>query len=175
MYRARGPVEMKPVGEVEFAAGVAAMSDSGIYGPTRVCAGIVGHADLRLGARARDVLEAHIRAGGGRFRGIRHITAWDPNPTLLLPSYAAAPGLMADSVFRHGLCLPGAAQSQFRRYRRWWCRPAEGSDGQAGGLPARRCVPRERRCVKLPPSPRLNRTGLATTSRPPTSDDLAET
>ena len=72
MYRARGPVEMKPVGEVEFCAGVAAMSDSGIYGPTRICAGIVGHADLTLGDRVAAVLEAEIAAGGGRFKGIRY-------------------------------------------------------------------------------------------------------
>src|SRR5438046_2385858 len=32
MRRATGPVEMQPVGEVEFANGVAAMSASGIYG-----------------------------------------------------------------------------------------------------------------------------------------------
>ena len=43
MYRADGPVEMRPVGEIEFANGVAAMSASGGYGKPRVCAGIVGH------------------------------------------------------------------------------------------------------------------------------------
>ena len=58
---------------------------------TKVCAGIVGHADLRLGARVQEVLEAHIRAGGGRFRGIRHITAWDADPTLMNPAYAPPP------------------------------------------------------------------------------------
>ena len=51
MYRADGPVEMRPVGEIEFANGVAAMSASGGYGKPRVCAGIVGHADLMIGAR----------------------------------------------------------------------------------------------------------------------------
>ena len=60
MYRADGPAEMRPVGETEFVNGVAAMSASGIYGPTRACAGIVGHVDLTLGARARAVLEAHV-------------------------------------------------------------------------------------------------------------------
>ena len=58
MYRADGPAEMRPVGEIEFANGVAAMSASGGYGKPRVCAGIVGHADLTLGARVREVLEA---------------------------------------------------------------------------------------------------------------------
>jgi predicted TIM-barrel fold metal-dependent hydrolase len=106
MHRASGPEEMKPVGETEFVNGVAAMSASGGYGKSKICAAIVGHADLRLGARVRPVLEAHIRAGGGRFRGIRHITAWDADPTLLLPSYAVTPGLMADAMFRQGFaCL----------------------------------------------------------------------
>ena len=59
MYRARGPEEMRPVGETEFVAGVAAMSESGAYGPTRVAAGIVGFADLTLGDRVEPVLEAH--------------------------------------------------------------------------------------------------------------------
>ena len=102
MRRASGPLEMRPVGETEFANGVAAMSASGTYGSTRHCAGIVGHADLTLGSRAEPVLEAHIRAGGGRFRGIRHITAWDADPTLMNPAYAPPPGLMADATFREG-------------------------------------------------------------------------
>src|SRR6185503_8886504 len=82
MYRAGGPVEMQPVGETEFVNGVAAMSASGGYGQTKVCAGIVGHADLSLGSRAEPVLTALMRAGGDRFRGIRHITAWDADSTI---------------------------------------------------------------------------------------------
>src|SRR5262245_47253761 len=63
MYRADGPVEMRPVGEIEFANGVGAMSASGHYGKTRTCAGIVGHADLAIGSRVAKVLEAMIAAG----------------------------------------------------------------------------------------------------------------
>src|SRR5713226_2764429 len=37
MYRNQGPVEMRPVGETEFANGIAAMSGSGICGKTRAC------------------------------------------------------------------------------------------------------------------------------------------
>src|SRR5258705_10771565 len=80
MYRAGGPPELRPVGETEFVAGVAAMSDSGRFGPTRVAAGIVGFADLALGDRVEPILDAHIRAGGGRFRGVRHSAAWDASP-----------------------------------------------------------------------------------------------
>ena len=38
MYRAAGPEEMRPVGEVEFVQGLAAASASGIYGPSRAAA-----------------------------------------------------------------------------------------------------------------------------------------
>ena len=48
MYRARGPEEMRSVGEVEFVQGIAAQSASGQYGPTAVAAGIVGNANLML-------------------------------------------------------------------------------------------------------------------------------
>src|SRR5215468_10146801 len=56
MHRADGPEELRPVGETEFVNGVAAMSASGGYGPTRVAAGIVGFADLVRGEAAGPVL-----------------------------------------------------------------------------------------------------------------------
>ncbi len=102
MHRADGPEEMKPVGETEFANGVAAMCASGIYGDVRVCAGIVGYADLRLGAAIRPVLEAHVAAGGGRFRGIRHIATWDPDPAMLNPAYTPAEDMLDSDAFRAG-------------------------------------------------------------------------
>ena len=107
MRRASGPLEMRPVGETEFANGVAAMSASGTYGSTRHCAGIVGHADLTLGSRAEPVLEAHIRAGGDRFRGIRHITAWDADNSVRNPAYSPPGGLLGDAAFRAGFALLG--------------------------------------------------------------------
>lgn len=102
MHRATGPEELRPVGETEFVNGVAAMSASGGYGATEICAGIVGHADLRLGARVQAVLEAHVRAGGGRFRGIRHIVAWNADASTLNPNNPAPPALLADPGFREG-------------------------------------------------------------------------
>ena len=56
MYRAHGPEAFRPVGEVEFANGVAAMSASGGYGKAAICAGIVSHVNLLLGDAARPVL-----------------------------------------------------------------------------------------------------------------------
>jgi predicted TIM-barrel fold metal-dependent hydrolase len=106
MYRASGPEALRPVGEVEFANGAAAMSASGGYGPAAICAGIVGHSNLLLGEAARGVLEAEIGAGQGRFRGIRHSSAWDADPNVAY-MYASRPkGLLLDSTFRKGFaCL----------------------------------------------------------------------
>ncbi len=102
MHRPHGPPALRPVGETEFANGVAAMSASGRYGPAAVCKGIVGYADLRLGDAVEDVLDGHLRAGGHRFRGIRQISAWDADPAAVGPANAPAPGLLADEKFREG-------------------------------------------------------------------------
>ncbi len=91
MLRADGPAEMKPVGEVEFVNGAAASTASGAYGKIRACAGIVGHADMMLGNRVEPVLAALDRAGGGRFRGIRHIVAYDADPQVMNPGNPAWP------------------------------------------------------------------------------------
>ena len=102
MYRADGPAAMKPVGETEFVNGVAAMSASGGYGPARACAGIVGHADLMLGAAVAEVLDAHVAAGGGRFRGIRHSVSYDADPGVLGPLNRRSPGVFKEKEFREG-------------------------------------------------------------------------
>jgi predicted TIM-barrel fold metal-dependent hydrolase len=102
MYRAERPVEMKPVGETEFVNGTAAMSASGGNGPTGLCAGIVGHADLRLGYAVARVLEAQITAGDGRFRGIRHSVTWDASDTLAKARTNPPKGQMLDATWRAG-------------------------------------------------------------------------
>ena len=106
MYRADGPEAFRPVGEVEFANGVAAMSASGGYGKAAICAGIVSHVNLLLGDSAKPVLEAEIAAGNGRYRGIRHSSPWDADPEVA-GIYAMRPkGLLLDSTFRKGFaCL----------------------------------------------------------------------
>jgi L-fuconolactonase len=78
MYRKDGPRPMAALGEVEFVAGIAAMSASGGYGPCRVAEIIIGGGDLTLGAaNVRALMEAEIVASGGRLRGMRHGVAWD--------------------------------------------------------------------------------------------------
>ena len=106
MYRAKGPEAFRPVGEVEFANGVAAMAASGGYGPALICAGIVSHVNLLLGDAAKPVLEAEITAGQGRFRGIRHSSAYDAEPDIAHMYTTRPKGLLLDSTFRKGFaCL----------------------------------------------------------------------
>lgn len=102
MYRAEGPVEMRPVGEVEFVNGIAAMSASGTYGATKIAAGIVGFADLTLGDRAGAVLDAQVSAGGGRFKGVRFGAAWDADPVIGNSPVVSGPGLYGSDPFRAG-------------------------------------------------------------------------
>ena len=102
MYRAKGPEEMKPVGETEFVNGISAMSASGQYGDTLVAAAIIGYADLRIGAGVEKVLEAHIAAGGGRFRGIRLGGGWDASDDVRNSHPMPSEDMFQDAKFREG-------------------------------------------------------------------------
>ena len=108
-YRADGPPALRPVGETEFVNGIAAMTASGAYGPIRVAAGIVGLADLTLGAAVEEVLAAHVTAGGGRFRGIRHAAGWqDKTPDVHNSHTNPPPHLYRDHAkFREGFAVLG--------------------------------------------------------------------
>lgn len=103
MYRAQGPDLLKPVGETEYANGVAAMAASGLFGTALACAGIIGFVDLPEGRRVEAALEAHMRFP--RFKGVRHITGWDDDPALRNPVLHLRDGLFRDDGFRDGLAL----------------------------------------------------------------------
>ena len=102
MFKAHGPHELKPVGETEFANGIAAMSASGLYGATRIGAGLVCTAYLTLGDAAADVLDAQIAAGGGRVRGVRQAASWHDDPNVPNHRTEPGPGLYANKAFRAG-------------------------------------------------------------------------
>ena len=80
MYSADAAEKLRSVGEVEFVQGLAAASASGVYGSSRAAAGIMGHADLKLGADVAPVLDALQAASPNRFRGIRHNITWNNDP-----------------------------------------------------------------------------------------------
>lgn len=117
MYKADGPEAMRVIGETEFVNGIAAMSASGLYGPTRIAAGIVGMVDLTLGDAGAPVLEAHMQAGGGRFRGIRHIVAWDAAGAAIINRPMPAPHLYVDTTFRQGFAQLARYSMSFEA----WC------------------------------------------------------
>src|SRR5947207_6753411 len=99
-YRTSGPEEMRCIGESEFVRAIAEEADRRGT-KTKICAGIVSFADLRL-PNADAVLEGQIAAAGGRFRGIRQIAAYDP-AIVGASSYVPPPDLMNDPNFRRGL------------------------------------------------------------------------
>ncbi|MFL6702028.1 MAG: amidohydrolase family protein [Paraburkholderia graminis] len=99
-YRQSGPEELRPVGETEYVANAVAALPAG---SPQVAKGIVGYADLRRGAAVQSVLDAHIEAGKGRFRGVRHLVTWDADQTLVNPLSAVPRGLLLDSSYREGV------------------------------------------------------------------------
>lgn len=103
MHRADGPLELAPVGEVEFAAGAAAMSESGHYGPSRLCEGIIGTADLMLGAKLDGVLDALEAGANGRLRGIRMPVANSGDKDVVASVATVPQGMMLEESMADGV------------------------------------------------------------------------
>jgi len=102
MFNADRPDDLAVVGETEFVNGVAAMSASGLYGPCRVAAGIVGTVYLDRGDEAAAVLDAHLEAAPERFKGIRQAATWDPHPEVENHRTDPPPKLYEHAGFRAG-------------------------------------------------------------------------
>lgn len=113
MYRADGPDHLKCVGETEFAVGMAAIAASRMYTRSRVAAGIVGYADLTLGDRTRETLQAHIELANGRFKGVRQGAKWDADPLVKGQVSADGPGLYLGPAFGRGLDMVTALGLSF--------------------------------------------------------------
>lgn len=104
-YRTEGPGRLKPVGETEFVARLAARSAADPDHAT--IAAIVGHANLLLGSAVGEVLTAHESAGSGLFRGIRHAGPFDDTGTLSNPG-SRNPCPYGEAGFREGMRTLGA-------------------------------------------------------------------
>jgi L-fuconolactonase len=99
-YKDAGPAALRPVGETESVVAIT-QEINAKQRHTRVAAGIVGYADLRLGDAVDEVLAAHIAAGDGRFRGIRNSGAYHATfKHGVLPR--PMPSLYRDAAFRAG-------------------------------------------------------------------------
>jgi predicted TIM-barrel fold metal-dependent hydrolase len=95
MYRKDGAPEQRSLGETEFVRGQAAMSASGEFGSTRACDVMFGNVDLTLGGAVEPLLEQHMEASGGRFRGVRLSSGWHADDKI--HNVAAHPHLLIDS------------------------------------------------------------------------------
>jgi L-fuconolactonase len=99
--RTDGPALLRPVGEVEFANGMGAMADSGLFGPARICAAIVGYADMRLGDEVGRLLDRCMQTAPERFRGVRQITLDHESPLPWAYTPVRPPvGVMENPAFR---------------------------------------------------------------------------
>ena len=102
MYRQKGPEELRPVGETEYVKGFSGKY-TGTNNSIEIAAGMVAHAELKLGDAVKPVLEAHLEIGGKMVRGIRYGCIWDPDPKI---KSLSPPGIMCDQKFRQGFaCL----------------------------------------------------------------------
>ena len=101
-----GPKHLRCLGETEFVAECAAASRRGGPGKSMI-AGIVARADLTLGDRVEEVLQAHHEAGRGLFRGIRHVGAHDAHSDALVNRSEAPEGLYERDDFRRGMRVLG--------------------------------------------------------------------
>jgi L-fuconolactonase len=99
-YREQGPEHLRCVGETEFVREQAQASAG--TGKARIAA-IVARADLTLAEQVDEVLNAHVEAAGGLFRGIRHAGARDPHPEALSIPGRAPEGLYGRDDFRRGM------------------------------------------------------------------------
>lgn len=102
-YRSEGPPALASLGETESVQRIAQAYGGG---PCRIAAGIVGHADLSLGAEVGAILDAHLQAAPGRFKGVRNSSVYHPDPRARGSLANPPPGLLLDPQFRRGFaCL----------------------------------------------------------------------
>ena len=124
MYSANENIDMRVIGETEFASQIGKMSDADSNITTRIASGVVGAANLLLGEKVAQVLEAHIAASSDRFKGIRHRAVWldehtinqdqdihENSPTKHINTVDRTPkeSMLLDKTFRKGF-------SQLSRY-----------------------------------------------------------
>jgi predicted TIM-barrel fold metal-dependent hydrolase len=111
MWRPDGPEAMRPVGETAYVDRLTVQRRTDA-GSVRVAAGIVGFADLALGAAVEPVLSAHLGASD-RFCGIRHMSAWDASERIHNAQTNPPRDLLRSSKFREGFACLSALNLSF--------------------------------------------------------------
>ncbi|MEL7186881.1 MAG: amidohydrolase family protein [Pseudomonadota bacterium] len=101
-YRKDGPEPLRPVGETEYVAEMAAESRRGNSPGQSPILAIVAHANLKLGSAVTEVFDAHREAAAGLLRGIRHSVAYYPDPPAVERYTGRIRHLLMDEDFRQG-------------------------------------------------------------------------
>jgi L-fuconolactonase len=101
-YRDKGPAHFAPVGETETVNRLAESFEARAPHPFRPSAAIVGFADLTRADEVRAVLQSHLQAAPGRFRGVRHAAGWDASPQIRNSHTHPPAALYAEPAFRAG-------------------------------------------------------------------------
>jgi L-fuconolactonase len=102
-YRKDGPEALRPVGETEFVLEIAKANAAAGNPARNVAAGIIGFANLTEGDAIGELLDAHIEAGGGRFRGVRCGATWDASDEIHNSTWGPPEHVLLDSGYRAGV------------------------------------------------------------------------
>jgi len=94
-YRADGPEHLRPMGEIEWV--LRQEGDNGLM------SGLIGFANLQLGSKVGEVLDAYLALAGTRFKGVRHGVVWDPHPGVYVAPRKPPPHLLVDPSYRKGV------------------------------------------------------------------------
>lgn len=103
-YLENSSAAMRVIGETRTVEAEAAAAERTGGMMEGLAAAIVSRADMRLGARAEEVLVAHLAESPARFRGIRHMAPWHPGMDFF--GLDTSQHMMRSSAFCEGVtCL----------------------------------------------------------------------
>jgi predicted TIM-barrel fold metal-dependent hydrolase len=102
MYNPEHSIEEQVINETIFVNGIAAMSNSGAYGNTKIASGIVGSAPLLMGDKVANILDHHLNIASDRFKGIRSQAAMHPDGTIPVSRARPIEGVYINDMFQQG-------------------------------------------------------------------------
>ena len=117
MYNPEHSIEEQVINETTFVNGIAAMSNSGAYGNTKIAAGIVGSAPLLIGDGVANILDKHLNIASDRFKGIRSQAAMHPDGTIPVSRARPIEGVYINDNFQKGFAHLESRNLSFEA----WC------------------------------------------------------
>ncbi|MFK7733983.1 MAG: amidohydrolase [Pseudomonadales bacterium] len=112
-YRKEATRAMRPLGETEYVADIAAQARQASTRGQPPILGMVCHADLTLGDSVVDVINAHRELAPDLLRGVRYSTAYYPDPPAVDRYAGRKEGVMMDKKFREGFSYLAAQDLSF--------------------------------------------------------------